>query len=133
MCTAFYVIPQTAVLGAVLLTGYLGGAVATSVRVSGPLFNTLFPIIFAAFMWAGRATTTAQPGSLCAAAGIVVVELEPGAADRLRAAKLFTDAIAPSLRDGFGWGGGRWRSWELKVGPRTSCGGVGAWASAFPW
>ena len=53
MCTAFYVIPQTAVLGAVLLTGYLGGAVATSVRVSGPLVNTLFPIIFAAFMWAG--------------------------------------------------------------------------------
>ena len=53
VCTAFYVIPQTAVLGAVLLTGYLGGAVATSVRVSGPLFNTLFPIIFAAFMWAG--------------------------------------------------------------------------------
>src|SRR5690242_16614111 len=53
MCTAFYVIPQTAVLGAVLLTGYLGGAVATSVRISGPLFNTLFPIIFAAFMWAG--------------------------------------------------------------------------------
>jgi DoxX-like family len=53
VCTLFYVIPQTAVLGAILLTGYLGGAVATSVRVAGPLFNTLFPIVFAAFAWAG--------------------------------------------------------------------------------
>jgi hypothetical protein len=53
VCTALYVIPQTAVLGAVLLTGYLGGAVASSVRISGPLFNTLLPIIFAAFVWVG--------------------------------------------------------------------------------
>jgi DoxX-like protein len=53
VCTALYLIPQTAVLGAVLLTGYLGGAVASSVRISGPLFNILFPIIFAAVMWAG--------------------------------------------------------------------------------
>ena len=53
VCTAFYVIPQTAVLGAILLTGYLGGAVATSVRVAGPPFNTLFPIVFAVFVWAG--------------------------------------------------------------------------------
>jgi DoxX-like protein len=53
VCTAFYVIPQTAVLGAVLLTSYLGGAVASSVRISGPLFNTLFPIIFGVFVWVG--------------------------------------------------------------------------------
>lgn len=53
VCTAFYVIPQTSVLGAILLTGYLGGAVATSVRISGPLFNTLFPIVFGVFVWAG--------------------------------------------------------------------------------
>jgi cell division protein FtsW (lipid II flippase) len=56
-----------------------------------------------AFMWAGR--TTAPGAALCPAAGIVVVELEPGAADRLRAAALFADAVAPALRETFGWGG----------------------------
>lgn len=52
-CTILYLIPRTAILGAVLLTGYLGGAVATYVRVSGPLFNTLFPVIFACIIWGG--------------------------------------------------------------------------------
>src|SRR5262249_30226068 len=43
-CVALYVIPRTSFLGAVLLTGYLGGAVATHVRVSDPLFShVLFP------------------------------------------------------------------------------------------
>jgi hypothetical protein len=42
------------VLGAVLLTGYLGGAVATNLRVAAPLFsNTLFPIYVAVFLWGG--------------------------------------------------------------------------------
>jgi hypothetical protein len=53
-----------------------------------------------AFMWAGRG-----PNGVCPVAGIVVVELEPRAAERLRAAGLFADAVAPSLRDDFGWGG----------------------------
>jgi len=53
VCTAFYVIPQTSVLGAILLTAYLGGAVATQVRVGSPMFETLFPIIFGVLMWAG--------------------------------------------------------------------------------
>jgi DoxX-like family len=53
VCTAVYVIPQTSVLGAVLLTGYLGGAVASNVRIGNPMFNTLFPIIFGALIWAG--------------------------------------------------------------------------------
>jgi hypothetical protein len=53
VCTAVYVIPQTSVLGAILLTGYLGGAVASSVRIGNPMFNTLFPIIFGALIWAG--------------------------------------------------------------------------------
>src|SRR5689334_2101582 len=44
-CTILYVIPRTAVLGAILLTGYLGGAVATNVRVGGPAFNILFPVV----------------------------------------------------------------------------------------
>lgn len=52
-CTILYLIPRTAILGAVLLTGYLGGAVATYVRVSGPLFNTLFPVTFACLAWGG--------------------------------------------------------------------------------
>ena len=54
VCTILYAIPRTAVLGAVLLTGYLGGAVASSLRIGAPLFSTtLFPIYFAALMWAG--------------------------------------------------------------------------------
>jgi DoxX-like family len=52
-CTILYLIPRTAILGAVLLTGYLGGAVATYVRVSGSWFNTLFPVVFACFVWGG--------------------------------------------------------------------------------
>jgi hypothetical protein len=53
VCTALYVIPQTAVLGGILLTGYLGGAVAANLRIGSAMFNTLFPIVFAALAWAG--------------------------------------------------------------------------------
>lgn len=53
LCTVLYVIPRTAILGAVLLTGYLGGAVATQVRVSGPLFDTAFPVLFGCCVWGG--------------------------------------------------------------------------------
>lgn len=52
-CTAVYLIPRTAVLGALLMTGYLGGAVAVQVRVGHPLFENVFPIIFATLVWAG--------------------------------------------------------------------------------
>lgn len=52
-CTLVYLIPRTAVLGALLLTGYLGGAVAVQVRVSHPVFQCLFPVIFGALVWAG--------------------------------------------------------------------------------
>ena len=49
-----YAIPATSVLGAILLTGYLGGAIATHVRVGNPLFShTLFPIYVAALIWGG--------------------------------------------------------------------------------
>jgi DoxX-like family len=51
VCTLLYAIPRTAVLGAVLLTGYLGGAVASNVRVGAPLFNVAFPIVFATLVW----------------------------------------------------------------------------------
>ena len=53
-CAAVYAIPQTSVLGAILLTGFLGGAVASNVRVGNALFsNTLFPIYVALFVWGG--------------------------------------------------------------------------------
>jgi hypothetical protein len=53
-CTVLYVIPATSVLGAILLTGYLGGAVATHVRVGDPLFtHTLFPVYFGILIWGG--------------------------------------------------------------------------------
>ena len=52
-CTILYLIPRTAILGAVLLTGYLGGAVATHVRVRGPWFNIVFPVIFGCLVWGG--------------------------------------------------------------------------------
>ena len=54
ICTLLYVIPQTSVLGAVLLTGYLGGAVATQVRVGNPLFtHVLFAVYVGVMVWGG--------------------------------------------------------------------------------
>ena len=53
VCTLLYVIPRTSVLGVILLTGYLGGAVASNVRAQTPLFNLLFPILFAVIAWGG--------------------------------------------------------------------------------
>ena len=51
--TILYVIPVTAVLGAILLTGYMGGAVATHVRVDAPLFNVVFAVLVGILVWAG--------------------------------------------------------------------------------
>jgi len=51
--TILYAIPRTAVLGAILLTGYLGGAVAIQMRAGSPLFETVFPVIFGIVVWAG--------------------------------------------------------------------------------
>jgi hypothetical protein len=53
VCTLLYVIPRTAILGAVLITGYLGGAVATMVHASSSFFETIFPILFATLVWLG--------------------------------------------------------------------------------
>jgi hypothetical protein len=52
-CTVLYVVPRTAVVGAILLTGYLGGAVATHVRLSEGLFPVSFPIIMGVLVWGG--------------------------------------------------------------------------------
>ncbi len=50
-CAVIYAIPQTAVLGAILLTGYLGGAVATHVRVGETQW--IFPVLFGVLVWLG--------------------------------------------------------------------------------
>lgn len=54
-CTVIYLIPRSSVLGAILLTGYLGGAVASNVRAGSGWFETIFPALFAALVWVGLA------------------------------------------------------------------------------
>jgi hypothetical protein len=53
VCLLIYTVPRTAVLGAILLTGYLGGAIATQVRAGAPLFSVIFPLIIGALIWGG--------------------------------------------------------------------------------
>lgn len=54
VCIGLYVTPRTAILGAILLTGYLGGAIASQVRVGAPVFShILFPMYIAALFWVG--------------------------------------------------------------------------------
>jgi hypothetical protein len=54
LCTLLYVIPRTSILGAILLTGYLGGAVATHVRVGNPLLGfVLLPVYIGVLVWGG--------------------------------------------------------------------------------
>ena len=53
-CLVLYLVPRTSVLGALVLTGYLGGAIATHVRIGSPLLtHTLFPIYVALMVWGG--------------------------------------------------------------------------------
>jgi len=53
-CTVLYAVPRTSILGAILLTGYLGGAVATQVRVGNPVFtHILFPVYLGVLLWLG--------------------------------------------------------------------------------
>jgi len=53
ICAILYAIPNTAVFGAILATGYLGGAVATHVRVGDPIFNIITPVILGVLIWGG--------------------------------------------------------------------------------
>jgi hypothetical protein len=54
ICTVLYAIPRTAILGAVLLTGFCGGAVASKVRIEDPLFSSvLFGVYFGLIAWGG--------------------------------------------------------------------------------
>ena len=53
-CTILYAIPRTSVLGAILLTGYLGGAIASKVRIEDPMFSSvLFGLYFGILVWGG--------------------------------------------------------------------------------
>jgi hypothetical protein len=53
VCTVLYMIPRTSVVGAILLTGYLGGAVASNVRAVQGWFNVVFPFVSALLVWGG--------------------------------------------------------------------------------
>ncbi len=53
VCLAVYAFPRTSLLGAILLTGYLGGAVATHVRAGSGIFSLVFPIMMGALIWGG--------------------------------------------------------------------------------
>ena len=60
LCTVVYAIPRTAFIGALLLTAYLGGAVATQIRAGSAWFPDIFPVIVAALLWAGLALRDPQ-------------------------------------------------------------------------
>jgi hypothetical protein len=53
VCVLLYIIPRSALLGAILLTGYLGGAVDYNVRAGNPFSEILFPVSIAIALWAG--------------------------------------------------------------------------------
>jgi hypothetical protein len=54
LCTILYAVPRTAVLGAVLLTGFYGGAVASKIRIEDPLFSSILFAVYLAFVaWGG--------------------------------------------------------------------------------
>ena len=61
-CLALYLIPRTACLGALLLTGFLGGAISTHLRIGDPwLSHTLFPFYVALLLWGGLALRDPRP------------------------------------------------------------------------
>jgi hypothetical protein len=53
ICTVLYLFSRTSVLGAILLTGYLGGAIASQIRVQASWFNVIFAFVFACLLWGG--------------------------------------------------------------------------------
>jgi hypothetical protein len=66
ICVAVHVLPRTALLGAVLLTGYLGGAVATHLRAGSDLFSLVFPVILGSMLWTGLLLRDARLRALVA-------------------------------------------------------------------
>jgi hypothetical protein len=70
LCLALYLVPRTALVGAVLWTGYLGGAITTHLRVESPLFtHTLFPIYVALLLWGGLWLRDSRVSALLAPVG----------------------------------------------------------------
>jgi len=63
-CVVLYAVPRTAVLGAVLLTAYLGGAVATQLRIGAGAFPVVFPVIVGVLLWGGLALRDARVRAL---------------------------------------------------------------------
>lgn len=63
-CTVLYLLPPTAILGAIMLTGYMGGAVATHVRHQDGPFAIFFPAVFGALLWLGLLIRDARLRSL---------------------------------------------------------------------
>jgi DoxX-like family len=53
VCTLLYLFPRTSILGAILLTGHLGGAIASQVRVEAPWFNVIFAFVLGCLIWGG--------------------------------------------------------------------------------
>src|SRR5205085_1189623 len=76
VCTAVYMIPGTAVLGAVLLTGYLGGATATHVRVGEPFYA---PVLLGVLLWFGLFLRDARLRALLPLRGEPAADGAPGA------------------------------------------------------
>jgi hypothetical protein len=67
VCLMLYLVPRTSILGAVLLTGYFGGAVCAQLRIEAPLFSTLlFPVYFGILVWAALYLRSAQVRQLVA-------------------------------------------------------------------
>ncbi|MDB5194665.1 MAG: DoxX family protein [Parcubacteria group bacterium] len=64
VCLLLYMMPRTAFFGALLLTAYLGGAVATNVIIAAPAYNLIFPVITAVFVWGGLYVTSAHVRAL---------------------------------------------------------------------
>lgn len=63
VCVALYAVPRTALVGAVLLTGYLGGAIAIQARAGSAIFPTVFPLIVGALVWGGLWLRGAVPAA----------------------------------------------------------------------
>lgn len=63
-CAVLYAIPRTSILGAILLTGYLGGAVRSKVRVGHPLFECISPVLFGVLAWGGILVREPRLGDL---------------------------------------------------------------------
>jgi hypothetical protein len=69
VCLVAYLVPRTSVLGAILWTGYLGGAIATHVRVGSPLLtHVFFPVYVAALLWGGLYLRDARVRALLSSA-----------------------------------------------------------------